>query len=66
MYKNYWLSYRPDGEKEEQTMYRVGTQIIYKGYTLRKTSKTNWNMKKGETFGYAPSLKKAKELIDKK
>lgn len=43
-----------------------GTTVEYKGYTLTKEGKTYWTIRKDNSFGYAESLKKAKEIVDRK
>lgn len=41
-----------------------GTVIEYKGYTLTKKKKSSWIIAKDDSFGYARTLKMAKEVID--
>lgn len=41
-----------------------GTTVEYKGYTLTKEGKTYWTIRKPNHFGYAASLKIAKQCVD--
>lgn len=43
-----------------------GTIIEYKGYTLTKKGKSYWTITKDNSFGYTTTLKKAKEIVDRK
>ena len=47
-------------------MIKSGTTVEYNGYTLKKKGKSAWTISKDNFFGYTTTLKKAKEIVDRR